>query len=347
MGVAQRSRRLRRSRDPRQAFTSIPRPRWSSPASPRTRWVPTRTWIPRRCPPSLRWRAADGEPKRRQAPGSRPRHEPSGHEPEPAKPWHGRIWTCSVAALYDIHGNLPALEAVLAEIAREPVDLVDRRRRRDAWTNAARVARSPAGARRPARFIRGNGDRERLAEVEGRSSAMPESLRRLLRLEPGPAHARRRSRAVGDWAGGQAVSSLPGLGSVLFCHATPRNDEEIVTRLMSDDVLRPKFDGARTSWCAVTRTCSSSGAVGATRLVNAGSVGMPFERPAAAYWLRLGPASSCAGPPTTWRRRRSGSAHGVSGRRGIRPGQPAGAARHARGLHAIRISQLEGVAGGA
>ncbi|MGA2013252.1 MAG: metallophosphoesterase [Solirubrobacteraceae bacterium] len=29
-----------------------------------------------------------------------------------------------VAALYDIHGNLPALRAVLADVARDSVDLV-------------------------------------------------------------------------------------------------------------------------------------------------------------------------------------------------------------------------------
>ena len=29
-----------------------------------------------------------------------------------------------VAALYDVHGNLPALEAVLEEVEREGVDLI-------------------------------------------------------------------------------------------------------------------------------------------------------------------------------------------------------------------------------
>jgi predicted phosphodiesterase len=86
-----------------------------------------------------------------------------------------------VAALYDIHGNLPALEAVLDEIARDPVDLV---------IVGGDVMPGPMPRESlerlqslgvPARFIRGNGDRECLAEVAGRSSPMPESLRQLLR----------------------------------------------------------------------------------------------------------------------------------------------------------------------
>ena len=136
-----------------------------------------------------------------------------------------------VAALYDIHGNLPALEAVLDEIACDPVDLV---------IVGGDVMPGPMPRESlerlqslgvPARFIRGNGDRD----------------------------------------------------------ATPRNDEEVVTRLMSDDVLRPLFDGAADVVVCGHTHMQFDRAVGAARVVNAGSVGMPFEQPAGAYWLRLGP----------------------------------------------------------
>jgi len=192
-----------------------------------------------------------------------------------------------VAALYDIHGNLPALEAVLDEIARDPVDLV---------IVGGDVMPGPMPRESldrlqslgvPARFIRGNGDRECLAEVEGRSSPMPESLRQLLRWSRAQLTPPQ-LEAVGDWPAGTRLS-LPGLGSVLFCHATPRNDEEVVTRLMSDDVLRPVFDGAADVVVCGHTHMQFDRAVGATRVVNAGSVGMPFEQPAGAYWLRLGP----------------------------------------------------------
>jgi predicted phosphodiesterase len=90
-----------------------------------------------------------------------------------------------VAALYDIHGNLPALEAVLDEIARDPVDLVvvggdvmpgPMPRESLERLQSLKVA---------TRFIRGNGDRECLGETAGRSSPMPEAMRQLLRLGPG------------------------------------------------------------------------------------------------------------------------------------------------------------------
>jgi len=192
-----------------------------------------------------------------------------------------------VAALYDVHGNLPALDAVLAEIAREPVDLVivggDVLPGPMPRAALDRLQALGGGAR----FIRGNGDRETLAEVEGRQAAMPDSMRHLLRWNRDQLTAPQ-VEAVGAWPPDVRLS-MPGLGSVLFCHATPRNDEEIVTRLMSDDILRPIFDGVADLVVCGHTHMQFDRTAGATRVVNAGSVGMPFERPAGAYWLRLGP----------------------------------------------------------
>jgi putative phosphoesterase len=192
-----------------------------------------------------------------------------------------------IAALYDIHANLPALDAVLADVAREGVDLVlvggDVMPGPMPRPALARLQSLGVGAH----FIRGNGDRECLAEVEGRVSPMPESSRQLLRwcrAELTPAQL----DFVATWPETLRLE-VPGLGSVLFCHATPRNDEEIVTRLMPDDLLRPILDGvADVVVCGHTHM-QFDRVVGTTRVVNAGSVGMPFEQPAGAYWLRLGP----------------------------------------------------------
>ncbi len=72
-----------------------------------------------------------------------------------------------IAAIYDIHANLPALEAVLQEIRQENVDLV---------VVGGDVVPGPLpfetiqcllGLDIPARFIRGNGDREVLAQMSG------------------------------------------------------------------------------------------------------------------------------------------------------------------------------------
>lgn len=192
-----------------------------------------------------------------------------------------------VAAIYDVHGNLPALDAVLAEIAREGADLV---------IVGGDVLPGPMPAASlarlqtldiPTRFLMGNGDRETLADVESRVPPMPESMRSLLRWSREQLTADQRA-AVASWPP-QIHLTLPDLGPVLFCHATPRNDEEIVTRLMPDAVLRPVLDGAPGLVVCGHTHMQFDRRVDAVRVVNAGSVGMPFERPAGAYWLRLGP----------------------------------------------------------
>jgi predicted phosphodiesterase len=80
-----------------------------------------------------------------------------------------------------------------------------------------------------------------------------------------------------------------GLGDVFFCHATPRNDTEIFTRLTPDDRLRPIFEGLGASLVVCGHThIQFDRMVGTTRVVNAGSVGMPFGEPGA-DWLLLDP----------------------------------------------------------
>ena len=86
------------------------------------------------------------------------------------------------------------------------------------------------------------------------------------------------------------TADLPGVGPVLFCHATPRNDTDIFTRLTPEAVLLPQFGelAVNTVVCGHTHM-QFDRAVGRIRIVNAGSVGMPFGPPGA-YWAILGPA---------------------------------------------------------
>jgi diadenosine tetraphosphatase ApaH/serine/threonine PP2A family protein phosphatase len=83
--------------------------------------------------------------------------------------------------------------------------------------------------------------------------------------------------------------AIDGLGDVLFCHATPRNDTEIFTRLTPEDRLVPVFEGldAPIVVCGHTHM-QFDRKIGGRRVVNAGSVGMPFGEPGA-YWVLLGP----------------------------------------------------------
>jgi predicted phosphodiesterase len=81
---------------------------------------------------------------------------------------------------------------------------------------------------------------------------------------------------------------VPGLGTVLFCHGTPRNENEAFTRLTPEDRLRPIFEGAAADVIVCGHThMQFDRMVGGRRVVNAGSVGMPFGKPGA-YWLLLG-----------------------------------------------------------
>ncbi|NIQ52253.1 MAG: metallophosphoesterase, partial [Gammaproteobacteria bacterium] len=87
-----------------------------------------------------------------------------------------------VAALYDIHGNLPALEAVLRDVAGEEVDLV---------LVGGDVVPGPMSApclerllesSVPARFIQGNGEVDTLAFRDGRvPTRVPQALHRGMR----------------------------------------------------------------------------------------------------------------------------------------------------------------------
>jgi predicted phosphodiesterase len=82
---------------------------------------------------------------------------------------------------------------------------------------------------------------------------------------------------------------IRGLGEVLFCHATPRSETECFTRLTPEDRLLPVFEGLNVPVVICGHThMQFDRKIGTIRVVNAGSVGMPFGEPGA-YWLLLGP----------------------------------------------------------
>jgi predicted phosphodiesterase len=82
---------------------------------------------------------------------------------------------------------------------------------------------------------------------------------------------------------------IRGSIEVLFCHATPRNDTEIFTSLTAEDRLLPVFAGVNEPVVVCGHThMQFDRAIGKIRVLNAGSVGMPFGEPGA-YWLLIGP----------------------------------------------------------
>ena len=193
-----------------------------------------------------------------------------------------------VAALYDIHGNLPALEAVLEEIRNADVDQI---------VVGGDVLPGPMPRDTldrllaldvPARFIRGNGDRAVIEDLIGASvGALPEHVRPLVRHSADQIDAERQ-RQIASWPETLHIE-IDGIGDVLFCHATPRNDTEIFTRETPEARLLPVFKGVTAQLVVCGHThMQFDRTIGAMRVVNAGSVGMPFAEPGA-YWLLLGP----------------------------------------------------------
>lgn len=193
-----------------------------------------------------------------------------------------------VAALYDIHGNLPALEAVLEELSRASIDRI---------VVGGDVVPGPlpvetlarlAALDIPADFIHGNGDREVLAVRSGiPTEAVPEAFREAVRWNADQLRPDQ-ERWLRTWPGTMRLE-IPGLGNVLFCHATPQNDVDIFTRLTPEAELLPVFEGLGADLVICGHThMPFDRVIGRTRVVNAGSVGMPFGNPGA-YWLVLGP----------------------------------------------------------
>ena len=190
-----------------------------------------------------------------------------------------------VAALYDVHGNMPALEAVLTELEKEPVDVIVVGGDFSAGPHAAEVVDRLRALGDRVRFLRGNADRE-LADLgwqpddqaAARVAWMRERLgdERLAFLRTLPEHV---------------VLDVAGLGRVLFCHGSPRSDLEILTRATPAERLRAAVAGVDAAVVVCGHTHAQwSREVDGVRVVNAGSVGLPYEGRSGAYWARLGPS---------------------------------------------------------
>jgi len=194
-----------------------------------------------------------------------------------------------VAALYDIHGNLDALDAVLADVRDAQADLIVVGGDIYPGPLASEALARLLDSEIPMRFILGNGDRAVLDQREGRpSDAMPERVRATIawlaaRLEDAE------RRAIASWPGTLRLE-VPSLGRVLFVHATPWSDTEIFTRSTPLPRLRHLFRDVDADIVICGHThMQFDRFVDDTRIVNAGSVGMAFGE-ASACWLLLEPA---------------------------------------------------------
>jgi putative phosphoesterase len=192
-----------------------------------------------------------------------------------------------VAAIYDIHANLPALEAVLQEVRQAKVDrilvggdVVPGAMPRETLTCLLDLDI-------PVQFILGNGEVAVLEQMQGVKGYLPPAAQEAVRWNAEQLSAEH-EQLLESWPKTLRLE-IDGLGKVLFCHATPRNENDCFTRLTPEERLLPIFAGLDVALVICGHThMQFDRTVGRIRVVNAGSVGMPFGEPGA-YWLLLGP----------------------------------------------------------
>jgi putative phosphoesterase len=173
--------------------------------------------------------------------------------------------------LYDVHGNLRALEAVLEEIPDDATIVVG--------GDVVAGGEQPSGTLERLRalgerviWIRGNADRELHPEEEGLApqdfldearAALTEEQIEFLHDQPPTAQ----------------------IGNVLYVHASPRNDLDIFTELTPEERIAFLFADVDADVVVCGHThMQFDRVVAGKRVVNSGSVGMPYEVEPGAYW---------------------------------------------------------------
>lgn len=172
-----------------------------------------------------------------------------------------------VAALYDIHGNLPALEAVLADVEQDRIDAI---------VFGGDIAAGPFPRETvdlvrslDAVCIRGNADWR--TDDWGAHQWVWDQL----------------SVEAADW-----LRTLPDhavLGGTFFCHATPRSDIEIILPAATDEQVAETLAGVEQELVVAGHThMQQDRSVDRWRFINPGSVGRPYEDAPGAYWGIVG-----------------------------------------------------------
>jgi predicted phosphodiesterase len=211
----------------------------------------------------------------------------------------------TLAVLSDVHGVLPALRAVLAE-----PDVADA----DAVVLLGDLAAGPlpvetlellTGLGERAIWISGNAERELVELARGADIEPPDEISAWAARQLRPGHL-------------DLLAALPltetlavdGLGDVLCCHATPRDDAEVA--LVDSPIAR--WQEVLTGVAETTRTvvCGHTHMpfvrlLDRRTIVNPGSVGMPYGS-TGAHWALLGGRDA----PSISLRRTEYDAHAVA-----------------------------------
>lgn len=173
----------------------------------------------------------------------------------------------NIAALYDVHANLPALQAVMDELAGVDLVLVGGD---VVWGPWPQETMDLLRALPSVEFIMGNADRDVFDRIEGKWKAVNDWCADALDVDH-----------LAFLASRPATLSFDGL---LFCHGSPRSDEECLTTGTPDEKVRDACSGVEEGIVVFGHTHAQfDRVVDRWRLVNPGSVGNPFGDPGA-YW---------------------------------------------------------------
>jgi len=189
-----------------------------------------------------------------------------------------------VAVLCDIHGNDAALAAVLEVLARERPDRIVIGGDVAFGPEPVAVLERLVALGDRVAFLRGNADREMGPGAP--VTDKPWGVQQRWAQEQLPDHWRRFLAELPP----SLVLDIDGLGAVRFCHGTPRSEDEIVTRITSDARAARLYEGTDERVVVGGHShVQFDRALASRRVINAGSVGMPYERQPGAYWAWLGP----------------------------------------------------------
>jgi putative phosphoesterase len=185
-----------------------------------------------------------------------------------------------IALLYDIHGNLPALDAVVTEAHAAGVDLYLLGGDYAAFGPMPRETVDRLQLLPRTLWIRGNGDRWLI------DGAGPPRNRHLL--------VQNALRTAVDALGSSLVENLYALperaelDGILFCHGSPLSDvESFAPQAHDGESQLLAGETSRTIVFGHSHKQFSRKGPDATQLVNPGSVGMPLDGDPRAAWALL------------------------------------------------------------
>ncbi|MHA3704012.1 metallophosphoesterase family protein [Jatrophihabitans sp. YIM 134969] len=190
----------------------------------------------------------------------------------------------SVAVLSDVHGVLPVLEAVLAEPDVRSADLVVVTGDHASGPQPGAVLDRMLAEGDRLRLVRGNADRELVALRRGQPVDIPDDVTPWAAAQLTDAHV-----DLLEALPHPLVLDVEGFGPVVFCHGTPRRDDEIV---LVDSPLSRWADAFGTLTAEQQTVVCGHTHMPFVRLVdrrlvvNAGSIGMPYGR-AGGSWALL------------------------------------------------------------